>query len=159
MINNSQNHAGACLQVKLLLRLLAVAHIVCNSSINSRVNAFHLVILLYDRAFAINNYIQFKPLTAFLQNLRILDIIMIVSVAMNQLKLLGLLSNQMHLSFVWLQHSRLAWHDPLNSILRPNSITEHLTLRPSTRLRYFTTRRKISFKHMMYKQQCKYCYF
>lgn len=78
-----------------------------SQAFNCKAHAFYLVILL-KLLQSIINY-------AYLQNLRILNIITILSVAMNQFKVLDLISNQMHLSFVWLQHARLAWHEPLNS--------------------------------------------
>lgn len=67
-----------------------------------------------------------------------------LSIVLNQIKLL--VSNQTHFGVVWLQQTRLAWHEPLNSYARHNSITEHLTLSLSTRLKYFTTQEKNIFQ-------------
>lgn len=49
-------------------------------------------------------------------------------------------------SFAGLHPSQLAWHDPQNSYTRPNSITEHLTVHLSTRLKYFTTQEENIFQ-------------
>lgn len=71
---------------------------------------------------------------------------MILSVAINQFIQFDLISNEMLLSFIGLQHTRLAWHDPQNSYTRPRSITEHLTVSLNTRLKYFTIQEKNIFR-------------